>query len=100
MSDYITDEERDTHFRKLADRFIDTANRQTEDTEPSVINSSFLFAASRFCSFVVASKAGSKERYEKLKPEAIDYYTDEFKKMLEQNLESYAAVFEDDTTAS
>jgi len=44
MSEYLTDEARDTHFRKLADRFIDTANRQTEDTDLTVINSAMMYA--------------------------------------------------------
>ncbi len=96
MSEYMSEEERNTHFRKLADRFIDTANRQTEDTEPSVISSSFLYAASRFCAFVVAGKAGDAERYDKLKSEALEYYTNEFNKMLSENLDNYGTVFEDD----
>ena len=96
MSEYLTDEARDTHFRKLADRFIDTANRQTEDTDITVINSALIYAASRFCAFVIASKAGSKDRYDKMKPEAIEYYGEEFNKMLAQNLENYAEVFDDD----
>ncbi len=96
MSEYLTDEARDTHFRKLADRFIDTANRQTEDTDITVINSSLLYAASRFCAFVIASKAGEKDRYEKMKPEALEYYGNEFNKMLAQNLENYAEVFDDE----
>ena len=97
MSNYLTDEERDTHFRKLADRFIDTANRQTEDTEPTVINSAFLYAASRFCAFVIANKAAGKDRYNKLKPEALEYYSDEFNKMLAQNLDNYAEIFDDES---
>ncbi len=100
MSDYMTDDEHNAHFRKLADRFIDTANRQTEDTEPSVINSSFLYAASRFCAFVVASKAGEQERYQKLKPEALEYYTQEFNKMLAENLDNYAGIFDTDEASS
>jgi hypothetical protein len=100
MSEHMNEEERNTHFRKLADRFIDTANRQTEDTEPSVINSSFLYAASRFCAFVVASKAGEAERYDSLKAEALEYYTKEFNKMLSENLDNYAAVFDDTESQS
>ena len=99
MSDYLTDEARDTHFRKLADRFIDTANRQTEDTDLTVINSALLYAASRFCAFVIASKAGERDRYEKMKPEALEYYGNEFNKMLAQNLENYADVFDDENGA-
>ncbi len=100
MSESMSDEERNAHFRKLADRFIDTANRQTEDTDPGVISSSFLYAASRFCAFVVANKAGDSERYDTLKTEALEYYTNEFSKMLSENLDNYGAVFEENDTQS
>jgi len=94
--------ERNRQFRKMADRFIDTANRQSDDAEPAVVSSAFLYGASRFCAFVVAGKTGNLDRYDGQRAAAIDYYTAEFKKMLEENLDNYRAVFDepdvDDTT--
>ena len=86
--------QRDQLFRKMADRFIDTANRQVEDTEPAIVSSAFLFGASRFSAFVVAGKTGSLERFEDQREAAVEYYTTEFRKMLEENLDSYRAVFD------
>jgi hypothetical protein len=87
-------------FRKMADRFIDTANRQLNDTDPATVNSSFLYGASRFCAFVTAQKTGSLERFDEMHEEALKYYTDEFRNMLKQNLEHYRASFEQETRGS
>lgn len=84
-------------FRKMADRFIDTANRQLNDTEPSVVNSAFMYGASRFCSFVTVQKTGSLQRFDEMHDEAVEYYTEEFKKMLLQNLQHYRVAMEKDT---
>lgn len=90
----VGDADRDLQFRKLADSFIDVANRHCERNEPGMISSSFLYGASRFCAFVVAGKTGEREAYEQQKQEALDYYTKEFRTMLEQNLDDYRRVFD------
>ncbi len=90
----VNDADRDLQFRKLADSFIDIANRHCERQEPAMISSSFLFGASRFCAFVVAGKTGNAETYDKQKKAAVDYYTQEFRSMLEQNLDDYSRVFD------
>lgn len=86
--------ERDLQFRKMADSFIDVANRHCEGREPSMVSSSFLYGASRFCAFVVAGKTGDRKSYEEQKKAAIDYYSQEFRTMLEQNLDDYSRVFD------
>lgn len=86
--------DRDLQFRKVADSFIDVANRHCERTEPAMISSSFLYGASRFCAFVVAGKTGEADAYNEQKKAAVDYYTQEFRTMLEQNLDDYSRVFD------
>lgn len=88
--------EADRHFRKMADRFIDTANRQLSDTESATVNSAFLYGASRFSAFVTVQKAGSLERFDEIHDEAVSYYTEEFKKMFIQNLGHYRKAIESD----
>jgi len=83
-------------FRKMADRFIDTANRQLSDTEPSVVSSAFIYGASRFSAFVATHKAGSLARFDELHDEAVEYYTEEFKKMLIENLAHHRDALEKD----
>lgn len=81
-------------FRKMADRFIDCANRQLTDAESSTVNSAFLYGASRFSAFVTVQKAGTLEQFDEIHEDAVNYYTEEFKKMLVQNLEHYRDALE------
>ena len=83
-------------FRKMADRFIDTANRQLGDTAPAMVSSAFLYGASRFSAFVATHKAGSLARFDELHDEAVEYYTEEFKKMLIENLAHHRDALEKD----
>lgn len=96
MTDANTPEESDAdiQFRKMADRFIDSANRQLSDTEPATVNSAFLYGASRFSAFVTVQKAGTLPRFDEIHDEAVEYYTEEFKKMLTQNLGHYRKAME------
>jgi len=84
----------DIRFRKMADRFIDTANRQLSDTEAPTVNSAFLYGASRFSAFVTVQKTGSLQRFDEMHDEAVEYYTEEFKNMLIQNLGHYRKALE------
>lgn len=78
----------------MADRFIDTANRQLNDTEAATVNSAFLYGASRFSAFVTVQKTGSLSRFDEKHDEAVEYYTNEFKTMLQQNLQHYREALE------
>ena len=89
----MNDDERNQLFRQIADSFIDVANKHTEDTDSGIVNSAFLYGASRFSAFVVASNAKSLEGYEADRDTAIEYFTSEFKRMLEENLNNYKSVF-------
>lgn len=89
--------ETDLKFRNMADRFIDTANRQLSDTAPAMVSSAFLYGASRFSAFVATHKAGTLERFDELHDEAVEYYTDEFKKMLIENLAHHRDALEKNT---
>ncbi len=91
-----SESEADLKFRKMADRFIDTANRQLSDTAPATVSSAFLYGASRFSAFVAAHKAGSLARFDELHDEAVEYYTEEFKKMLIENLAHHRDAMEKD----
>ena len=89
-------DERDLQFRQMADSFIDVANGCCEKQEPAMVSSSFLYGASRFCAFVVAAKTGDRDNYNAERDAAIDYYANEFKAMLEENLNDYSRVFDNE----
>ncbi|MFK7853676.1 MAG: DUF3144 domain-containing protein [Granulosicoccus sp.] len=97
QSDTHPESESNIKFRKMADRFIDTANRQLDDADAPTVNSAFLYGASRFCAFVTVQKTGSLERFDEMHDEAVNYYAEEFKNMLIQNLGHYRTALEKET---
>ena len=97
VSDAGLEADQDLKFRKMADSFIDVAKRHCEGSPPAMISSSFLYGASRFCAFVVAGKTGSRENYQAEQEAALDYYADEFRTMLKQNLDDYSRVFDEES---
>ena len=79
----------------MADSFIDVANQHCDDTENPLVNASLLYGAARFSAFITASGAESKEVYEANIDHAVDYYTEEFKKMLHEHLIQYKTAFKE-----
>jgi hypothetical protein len=90
----MTNEEQDKLLRQLADTFINVANEHSERHDKNIVNTAFMYAASRFSAFVSASSAGSLEQYKSREEAAIDFFSDEFKKMLAINLKNYEKVFQ------
>ena len=87
--------EDDKKFIQIADSFIDLANQHCENSQNSLVNASFLYGSARFCAFITASLAESKDTYEANIDKAVDYYSEEFKKMLKEHLEQYKSVFKE-----
>ena len=81
-------------FWERADQIIELANKQVSGSEIGKVSSSLLYAAARFNSFNVASKADNVEEMKKDKEEAIKYFTEQYKKMLEENLDDYINNYE------
>ena len=92
--DDVQKKAQDNEFYAVADRFIDLANTQCENEDPSFIASGMLFAAARFSAFVVASQAHDKESYESEFDRATEFFCGEYERMLKQNLAEYTTVFE------
>lgn len=80
-------------FISMADSFIDLANQHCDDSHNALVNASLLYASARFSAFLTASVAESKEAYETSIDSAVDYYTQEYKKMLNEHMEQYKSVF-------
>lgn len=90
----MTPDEQDRLLRQLADTFIDVANRHCEQHDKNLVNTAFMYAASRFSAFVAASSAGSLEQFRSRQQSASEFFSEEFNKMLAKNLESYEKVFQ------
>lgn len=92
--DKTTQLEADKKFIKIADYFIDEANKQCSNVDHRLVNASLLYASARFSAFITASLSESKESFEEGTEAAIAFYLDEFKKMLKEHMEQYKSTFD------
>lgn len=91
----MTEEATEREFRRVADAFIDLANEQIESAPKENVGMALLFAASRFNAFVVASHCKTLDRYESDRQKAIEFFSKEYLRMLDENLEDYRRAFEE-----
>jgi hypothetical protein len=87
-------EEIDREFREVVDRFIQLANEQIETVQREHVSLALLYAAARFNSFVVSTHAPSKEKFHADRKSAFEFFTKEYRRMLEENLDDYERVYE------
>ncbi len=81
-------------FWDRADSFIQLANDYCDQVPRGKVSASLLYATARFNSFVVASHASSAEEMESEKTAAVEYFVQQYRKMLEENLEDHIQNFE------
>ncbi|MEM8743984.1 MAG: DUF3144 domain-containing protein [Pseudomonadota bacterium] len=70
-----------TAFLKLADKFIDLANRENQNVKATQLHMAFLFAAARYNAYVAKSVANVEE-HEKF----VDHMVNQYREMLRQHL--------------
>lgn len=85
---------KDKEFYEMADAFIAVANKQSKNTNPGKVSAAFLYAAARFNTFLVASGADSVNEFASNKESSLDYFMDEYKKMLEEHFADYKEHFD------
>ena len=84
----------DKDFFQRADAYIDVANQQATQVNRGKVSASMMFATARFNAWVSASGAESGEDLAAVKQEALDYFLEEYRKMLEENLDEYIEHFD------
>lgn len=84
----------DDAFFDRADSFIRLANEHCTKNPHGKVSASFMFGLSRFNSWVVASSCDSRDEMAMERDRAITYFLDEYRKMLEENLDDYLANFD------
>ncbi|MDJ0740500.1 MAG: DUF3144 domain-containing protein [Gammaproteobacteria bacterium] len=72
---------------KIADQFIAQANTLTESTDLATLAAGLRYAAARFAAFEASLRTDDLRRD---KTDALDAYLDEFRAMLDENLEQYS----------
>jgi len=73
-------------FHEVADEFIYLANDMSEDWALPLLSAAIMFAAARFNAFNFQASDGNAENREA----AIQYYTEQYGKMLRENLQEMA----------
>ncbi|GAB3467161.1 hypothetical protein GCM10027321_34290 [Massilia terrae] len=81
-------------FWNRANALINLANDQCDSAIPNEVAASTMYASARFNAFIVATTTGSAENMKAEKERALEYFTDQFRKMMESNLDDFAENFE------
>lgn len=91
----MNEEELNKEFRRVADAFIDLANKEAENFNPENVGMSLLYAASRYNAFVVAHHANNLEAYNADRKKAVEFFSREYERMLSENLDDYQRKFDE-----
>ena len=81
-------------FQERVDEFVAIANDQAAESSVEDVNTAVLFSAARFNAFSVARSVENAENLQAEKQAAIEYFTQRYAEMLNQNLEEYIARFD------
>ena len=88
-------QETDDEFYDRADAHIHLSNSQvTDEITRGKVSSSFMYSVARYNAWVSACGWHNAAEMKEAKEETIKYFSEEFKKMLEENLDDYIENFE------
>jgi MoxR-like ATPase len=77
-------------FWNRVNALINMANEQCDTADPSEVCASAMYASARFNAFIVARTTESPEKMKLEKERALEYFTDQFRKMMAENLDDFA----------
>lgn len=85
----------DHAFWERADKHIDLSNAQmSQGIKPGEVSASHMYSMARFAAFISFLNSENVEDLSEHKDEAISYFTDQFTKMLNENLDDYIENFD------
>lgn len=85
----------DKEFFERADAYITIANEQAANVNRGKVSASMMFATARFNAWVSASGTDSSDELASVREEALTYFVNEYRQMLEENLDEYIEHFDD-----
>lgn len=86
-------DEADQDFYNRADAIIELANAHISDSSRGKASASLMYANSRFAAWVSACGCRDAAELAANKQQAVDYFVNEFRLMLEENLTDYIENF-------
>ena len=84
----------DEQFYRRADALIHLANEQLKDSERGKVCASLMFASARFNAWVNACDAQSSELMVSHRDQAIAYFVEQYRLMLEHHIDYYIVNFD------
>ena len=85
----------DADFWKRADAHVVLANNQLDKAvDAGQVCASILYAAARFNAFATSSQAPDLATLKAARSDAVKYYTEQFKRMFEDNIDEQIANFD------
>ena len=86
----------DDAFWQRADEVINLANEQCEKAESSdEVIASLLYASARFNAFLIPATAQSAADIQSGKDDAVAYFTEQYRQLLQDNLDDYIENFDE-----
>jgi hypothetical protein len=76
-------------FWNRVNALINLSNDQCDSADPNEVGASTMFAATRFNAFIVAKATGSSENMKLERERALAYFTDQFHRMMAENLDDF-----------
>ena len=84
----------DDGFFNRADEHIHLSNNQMLSVSMGKVSASMLYSVARFNAYVSASEWKKVEEMKNARQAAIDFFVNEYKTMLEENLDDYIKNFD------
>lgn len=89
----------DDIFFKMADEFIMLANDKSQTIKRDLVSGSLQFAGARYNAYLLARGSRTLDEFNTRKEEAIQFFLQQYEKMLRDNVEDHAVHFEAHRTA-
>ena len=90
----MSNETNNIDFQKRADKFIQLANSLTDQDDIEKISTSLCYASARYAAFFVAVMSENKDKMTEERERAIEFFSDQFKNMLSDNLDDHIQNFD------
>ena len=84
----------ETPFVRMATAFIDQANAFSREAGQDMVATALMHAAARYIAFAAASGADSRSHYAGERDAAVDHFAAQFREVVAQHYDDYAANFE------
>ena len=84
----------DNNFYNRADEHINLSNKQLQNESSGKVSASMMYSTARFNAWLSACGWNNGVEMDSAKEETLEYFVEEFRKMLSENLDDYIENFD------